>query len=114
MFSRSPDRTTEPDELARRDDDHLVLDVRERHEWQAGHIDGSVHIPMGELGDRLGEIPADAPIVTVCRSGRRSGQVAKALNKRGYDATNLDGGLQAWQQRGLSLIAGDGSAGRVA
>jgi rhodanese-related sulfurtransferase len=87
MFARSSQRSTDPDELARRADDHLILDVREPGEWQAGHIDGSVHIPMGELGDRLGEIPADAPVITVCRSGRRTGQVAKALTQRG--ATTL-------------------------
>jgi rhodanese-related sulfurtransferase len=114
MFPRSSHRSTDPDALSRRAADHVILDVREPGEWQAGHIDGAVHIPIGELGGRIGELPTDAPIITVCRSGRRSGQVAKTLTKRGYDATNLDGGLQSWQQQGLPLTAGDGSAGRVA
>lgn len=114
MFAHSPQRTTDPDELARRAEEHVILDVRGPDEWQAGHIDGSVHIPMDQLSDRWHELPADTPIITVCRSGQRSGQVARALTTRGYDATNLDGGLQAWHRRGLPLTAADGTAGRVA
>jgi rhodanese-related sulfurtransferase len=114
MFPRRSHRSTDPDALSRRADDHVILDVREADEWQAGHVAGAVHIPMGELGGRLDELPTDAPIITVCRSGRRSGQVAKALAKQGFDATNLDGGLQAWHDRGLPLTADDGTTGRVA
>jgi rhodanese-related sulfurtransferase len=94
-------------------EDVSVLDVRESDEWQAGHIDGSIHIPMSELGQRLAELDPATPFVTVCRSGQRSGLVVSALNQRGYDATNLDGGLKAWARAGLPLITPDGSAGRV-
>jgi len=91
----------------------LVLDVREVDEWAAGHVADSVHIPMGELGGRLDELPTDRPIVAVCRSGARSGTVTEALASRGYDIVNLVGGLQAWVAEGLPLVADDGLAGSV-
>jgi rhodanese-related sulfurtransferase len=91
----------------------LLLDVREGNEWAVGHVEGSVHIPMGELGARLAELPTDRPIVAVCRSGARSGTVTEALGSRGYDVVNLAGGLQAWAAEGLPLLADDGLPGSV-
>jgi rhodanese-related sulfurtransferase len=91
----------------------LVLDVREDDEWAAGHVEGSIHIPMGDLGARLSELPTDRPIVAVCRSGARSGTVTEALGGRGYDVVNVVGGLQAWAAEGLPLVADDGLAGSV-
>jgi rhodanese-related sulfurtransferase len=91
----------------------LVLDVREDDEWAAGHVAESVHIPMGDLGGRLDELPTDRPIVAVCRSGARSGTVTEALGSRGYDVVNLVGGLQAWVAEGLPLVGDDGHAGSV-
>jgi rhodanese-related sulfurtransferase len=91
----------------------FVLDVREHDEWAAGHVADSVHITMGELGSRLGELPTDRRIVAVCRTGARSGAVTEALTSRGYDTVNLVGGLQAWLAEGLPLVADDGLPGAV-
>jgi rhodanese-related sulfurtransferase len=91
----------------------LLLDVREADEWEAGHVAESLHIPMGELGARLDELPTDRPIVAVCRSGARSGAITEALVSRGYDVVNLAGGLQAWMAEGLPLVADDGLPGAV-
>lgn len=91
----------------------LLLDVREDDEWAAGHVVDSVHIPMGELGGRLDELPVDRLIVAVCRSGARSGAITEALSSRGYDIVNLAGGLQAWAAEGLPLVADDGLPGAV-
>ncbi len=74
----------------------FVLDVREDYEWEAGHIPGATHIPMREVAARLDELPKDADIVTVCRSGNRSGAVAKRLGRQGYRVHNLEGGMLAW------------------
>ena len=93
--------------------DRHLLDVREDDEWQAGHIDGSQHIPIGELRERLGELPEGKPIVAVCRTGSRSGAVVRGLRQLGYDAENLDGGLAAWAQEGLPLVDEAGRPGRV-
>ncbi|HSD01502.1 MAG TPA: rhodanese-like domain-containing protein [Gaiellales bacterium] len=74
----------------------LVVDVREPVEWDAGHIPGSVLIPLGELGARVAELPRDRRMVIVCRTGSRSGYAADALHGAGYDVANLRGGLFAW------------------
>jgi rhodanese-related sulfurtransferase len=103
----------QPAEAAADRDGFLLLDVREADEWQAGHIDGAVHIALTELGQRLDELDPAQPIVAVCRSGNRSGQVTQALRARGFDVTNLDGGMQAWARAGLPVTTDDGSPGRV-
>lgn len=90
-----------------------LLDVREDDEWDAGHIEGAQHIPMGELVQRQDEIPKDETIVCVCRTGGRSGAVAGALSDAGYDAHNLEGGMQSWAAAGHGVTAGDGGPGRV-
>lgn len=102
-----------PQEL-RDAEDVQVLDVREDDEWAAGHIEGAVHVPIDEVEQHLDLLAADRPVISVCRSGQRSGKVAKRLAKRGYEAANLDGGLQAWASAGLPLVAADGTPGGVA
>jgi rhodanese-related sulfurtransferase len=64
----------------------LVIDVRSRAEWDQGHCDGSVCLPMDELPARLGELPADRPILVVCATGARARHVAEVLRAQGYDA----------------------------
>lgn len=80
----------------------VVVDVREQDEWDAGHVPGSVHIPMGELPARVDELPEEELLV-VCRSGGRSARASAWLNQAGYDAYDLQGGLGAWQRAGLPL-----------
>ena len=94
-------------------DDLFLLDVREIEEWQAGHVTGSMHIPMGELGARQAELPADQTILCICRSGRRSAMVTSALREAGYAAENLEGGLLAWRSAKLSLTTESGDEGTV-
>jgi rhodanese-related sulfurtransferase len=84
-------------------DDAFLLDVREPDEWSAGHVEGSLHIPMGLLTARLDEIPQDCRVVVVCRSGHRSARVTDYLRQQGYDVVNLDGGLVAWQAAARTL-----------
>lgn len=64
-------------------------------------IPGALHIPMGQLGSRLGDLDKDRPIIVVCRSGNRSAVVADALNQAGYTADTMAGGMTAWQRAGL-------------
>ena len=91
-----------------------LVDVREPDEWSAGHIADAVHIPMDQVDQRRSELADDRPIVTVCRSGGRSGQVAEQLSAAGYDARSMDGGMEAWAREGLPLQSADGGPGRVA
>jgi rhodanese-related sulfurtransferase len=57
-----------------------------------------VHIPMGEVADRLGELDRGREVVVLCRSGRRSLQVANFLQQNGFRAVNLAGGILAWSR----------------
>jgi rhodanese-related sulfurtransferase len=90
-----------------------VLDVREPFEWEAGHIDGSIHIPMMDLADRLGDLP-DTQTLVVCKVGSRSAQVVGYLARQGYDVVNLAGGLYDWQAAGRALVSDSGEAAYVA
>jgi len=89
----------------------LVLDVREDDEWTAGHVEGSTHVPLRELGEHLADLPAAQQTLVVCRSGHRSAYAAGFLLQQGLDAVNLEGGLLAWHSAGRPLVAdGDGLA----
>lgn len=89
-----------------------LLDVREPDEWDAGHIPGALHIPLGELPQRLGELP-DGDLVVVCRSGGRSARAVAWLAQNGYDALNLDGGMTAWSRAGREMVSETGAAPTV-
>lgn len=91
----------EPEVVHERMSELTLVDVREQWEWSAGRIEEAVHVPLGELIARLGELSDDRPIVMVCRTGARSGDAAEYLRGLGYDAHNLEGGLKAWAELGL-------------
>jgi rhodanese-related sulfurtransferase len=82
-----------------------LLDVREDDEWVAGHAPEALHIPMGEIPNRLEELPADKDVYVVCRAGGRSARVTEYLNGNGWDAVNVDGGMQAWHAQGHALVS---------
>jgi rhodanese-related sulfurtransferase len=84
-----------------------AVDVREPGEWEAGHIAGALWIPMGELADRVSELPGGR-LAIVCRSGARSGVVADWLERSGVDAVNLAGGMQSWHAASLPIEPVDG------
>jgi rhodanese-related sulfurtransferase len=94
--------------------EHLVvLDVREDDEWEAGHIEGSVHIPLMELANRFAEVPTTAQTLVVCRVGSRSAHATAYLVQQGVDAVNLAGGLAAWAEARRPLVSDDGRPPRV-
>jgi rhodanese-related sulfurtransferase len=85
-----------------------LLDVREQDEWDRGHAPEAHLIPMSVIEQRVGDIPVDQPILVMCQSGYRSWQVTKALVVAGFDATNIAGGMEAWQSAG-GVVVTDGS-----
>lgn len=103
----------QPTQVHDRTGELQIIDVREPDEWQAGHIQTARHIPMDELPDRLDEIDRDQPLVTVCRSGSRSGKMADLLREHGYDAQNMEGGMEAWDDADLPYQDTDGTQGQV-
>ncbi|MFI1969981.1 sulfurtransferase [Streptomyces cinnamoneus] len=97
--------------------DDFLLDVRELDEWQAGHAEGALHVPMSEFVARFGEVTEKASeggrINVICRSGGRSAQVTAYLVQQGMDAVNVEGGMQVWEASGRPVVAGDGVPGTV-
>jgi rhodanese-related sulfurtransferase len=81
-----------------------VVDVREPDEWDGGHIEGAVHIPLMDIPPRLGEIPRDRQVLVVCAVGARSARATAFLQTQGVDAVNLAGGVMAWWQAGRPLV----------
>lgn len=81
-----------------------VLDVREQSEYDEGHIPGVTLIPMGEVPNRLSEIPTDQQVIVTCRSGNRSGQITEYLREQGFtNVHNMEGGILAWQAAGFDV-----------
>ena len=85
----------------------LVVDVRQPEEYRQGHIKGAKLIPLGELSQRMKELPKDKEIVCVCASGSRSRSATKRLAHEGYNAVNMNGGMIAWSRNGLSIKKGN-------
>lgn len=93
----------DPQTVADRLDQVQLVDVRYDKEWNAGHIEGAVHIPEDDLEDRLDDLDRSRPVITVCRAGTRSDDAAEWLRGQGFDAQNLDGGMLAWKWAGLPI-----------
>jgi rhodanese-related sulfurtransferase len=87
----------------------LFVDVREADEYEAGHVEGSAHIPIGEIQARWQELLGHETVVVACQIGQRSGLVTDYLREKGLDAHNLEGGLEAWSRAGLPLTSGSGA-----
>lgn len=77
----------------------VMIDVREDHELAISRLPNAVHMPMGEVPGRLAELDRDRPLVVLCRSGGRSGQVVQYLQQQGFeDVYNLAGGINEWAE----------------
>lgn len=91
--------------------DCQVVDVREGDEWAAGHLAESIHMPLGDLADRLDELDPERPAVAVCHSGARSERAAAELQRAGLRADSLAGGLLAWDEHtGQATVSGGSEA----
>ena len=84
----------------------LLLDVRTPQENAAQAIEGSVLIPLQELGNRIQDLPKDREIVVYCRTGSRSAYACAHLAGMGYNVKNLEGGIMVWNRAGNASIAG--------
>ncbi|HEY6029073.1 MAG TPA: molybdopterin-synthase adenylyltransferase MoeB [Gaiellaceae bacterium] len=88
-------------------DGTLFVDVRERDEWEEGHIPGAVHVPRGFLETRIEQLAPDrdAPIVLYCAGGTRSAFATKTMQELGYtNVVNLAGGYTDWKRNGFETV----------
>jgi len=113
LFAKPYQRIHAVEASARMDAGAILLDVRESHEWQAGHAQGARHIPLGQLGQRMRELPGGRPVIAVCRSGARSARAASLLAGQGREVSNLRGGMRGWAAAGLPVVAKGGRPGAV-
>src|SRR2546421_4474592 len=113
LFQVANEELTRPAAVHARREEIQIVDVREAYEWEAGRIEEAVHAPLNQL---MAATPSDLdparPVVCVCRSGNRSELAAVMLRARGFEAYNMEGGMEAWESAGLPFAARDGTARR--
>lgn len=113
VLSQPPAVTTLPPEITvsqaadMQKNGAFVLDVREPSEWAQFHIQGATLIPLGDLPNRLNEVPKNRQVVVYCRTGNRSAQGRDILKNAGYTlVTSMAGGITQWQAQGMPVITG--------
>ena len=85
-----------------------LIDVRQQHEHEAGHIAGSRLIELADLPGQAQTIDGNVPVIFYCRSGGRSAMATDALAQAGYDAHNMAGGMLDWHAAQLPMEPADG------
>lgn len=90
-----------------------LLDVREDYEWEAGHADDALHIPLDQLPERLDDLDPDQDLAVICRTGGRSARATQWLQSHGYSAVNVNGGMGAWLEAGLPMVSESGNTPTV-
>lgn len=94
-------------------DDVFFLDVREFYEFDAGHIEGALHLPLRQLPGKLHVLDRSKTTVVVCQIGQRSELAARFLREHGFDAHNLEGGMSLWAAQGFPIVSNEGADGAV-
>ena len=95
---------------ARVGDGAVLVDVRTKPEWRDGYAAGARHISLDSLPQRYSKLSGQE-VYVICRSGNRSGHAVRFLRRQGIDATNVRGGMLAWQRAGLA-VSGTRTGGR--
>lgn len=86
----------------------LVLDIRDKKEFESGHLANAMNIPYAKLASRLGELDPhkERPIILVCKSGQTVGMAGKMLREKGFNAIRLSGGMMEWSNQNLPVVRG--------
>jgi thioredoxin 1 len=84
----------------------VVIDVREPHEFAAGHVAGARLVPMRTLPSQVQDLPTDTGLYVICESGARSWQATAFLVRHGITAVNVEGGMSAWRGHGYPVETG--------
>jgi rhodanese-related sulfurtransferase len=95
------------DDLAERlDTGARLVDVRERDEWEQGHIDGAVHVPLATVPQRLDVFRGEGPTYVICTVGGRSLRACDHVAGYGIEVVNVAGGMLAWERSGRAIVTG--------
>lgn len=81
----------------------FVVDVREDHEFEAGHVPNAHHIPLNTVPDRVADLPKGEQIWLICQGGVRSMKAADYLEAQGFDVVSVAGGTGAWMSAGKEV-----------
>ena len=81
-------------------DGAALVDVRQSHEWKAGHAPQALHVPLDKIDTAPRRVAGKSPVLVVCASGMRSRVGAKKLRDAGLEAASVSGGMAAWQRAG--------------
>ncbi len=92
---------------------YKLIDVREDHEWNAGHHSLAEHIPMAKIPENLDTFKENEKYIIICRSGNRSGKVANYLDNNGIEAFNLTGGMKELSLHSENVIDSAGKKGSI-
>lgn len=96
---------------ARQGEAAALIDVREDDEFADAHVPGARHIPLGQIPERIGEVPAEGTVFVICARGGRSAKAVEHLRAHGIDAVNVAGGTLAWIDAGLPVDREAGPTG---
>jgi glyoxylase-like metal-dependent hydrolase (beta-lactamase superfamily II)/rhodanese-related sulfurtransferase len=115
MLTSSPNvREISVDDLARREEPGMLVDVREPEEYDGGHVPGAINVPQADLAVRLEELPHDRPLYVICRSGARSLRAAQFLFQVGFDnVVSVAGGTVGWQDSNRPIEGEGATAARI-
>ena len=86
-----------------------LIDVREDDEYAEARVAGARHIPLGEVVERVDEVPRDGTVYVICARGGRSGKAVEFYRSQGIDAVNVAGGTLGWIDAGLPTESGSGA-----
>jgi rhodanese-related sulfurtransferase len=99
---------------ARRGDGAVLIDVREDDEYRRARVPGAHHIPLGEVVERIDEVPTDSTVYVICARGGRSAKAVEHFRTKGIDAVNVSGGTLGWIDAGLPIDGDAGSGAGIA
>lgn len=91
----------------------VMLDVRMPYEFEAGHIEGAVNVPLQSLPAHVAKLDPKVPIICVCQVGQRSDLAARYLADREFIAFNMEGGMAAWAAAGLPYVGSGRAEGEI-
>jgi hydroxyacylglutathione hydrolase len=95
------------------DEDYIILDVRTQDEYNEGHLDKALLIPVDELEGRIDELDKNNPIITYCRSGARSNRAANILIENGFSKVYDMGGILGWEEEGFPVEVEEGAVSAI-